>query len=299
MQEYCSSHNQRIGQIVLPERTNDGNMSTVTSVPFLHTSIPSSLNGITPDPLQKAKDVEHLEKHCRNLKLQLGLVKTEIVKIISEKIACTKENCALKIHISDLKNQLPVDEVLKDVYCFQSSQDDPGFDRSQEMSSLIERTSDVAECTRTDYSDVTVNKSVSGKQVTEVCTVKGIEMGEIKGDNYVHNLIACNEKQTEELVTNDGDDSNEKEKLDLPEKLSEHCSSAKHSSSSLVLQAEDLSKIWKREEETCVEEITVLRERCCELENSLELLRQVGPQLHSICCTLVDTVHSEISSIKL
>lgn len=282
LQESCSSHNQRTGQIALLERTDDGNMSTVDSAPLLQTSVPLSINGITLDPLEKAKDVEQLGNHCRNLKFQSDLVNSKIVKIISEKIACSKENCALKIHISDLKNHLPVDEVFKDVSSFRSSQNDPRFDISQEMSSLQEYTSDVAECIRTDYSDVAV-KSVSGNQVKEIFFLNGIEMGEIKGGNDVHDLMEHDEKQITELVTEEGDDSNDKEKLDLPEKLSEHSICVRRSSSSSILQVEDLSKIWMREEETCAEEITVLRERCCQLESSLELLRQVGPLLHRIC----------------
>jgi hypothetical protein len=257
------------------------------------------MNRITPDLIQKAKDVEQLEKYCRNLKLQLYRVKTEIVNILSEEIACSKENCALKIHISDLKNQLPVDEELKDIPRFQSSQDDLGFDRSQEMSVLIENSNDVVECARTHDSDVAGNKSVSEKQVTEMSTVKGIEMRETNRDNDIQNLIGCSEKQTDRLVTDEGDDSNKKEKFYLPGKLNEHSSTAKSSSSSSVLQLDDSSKRWKTEEETCVEDITLLQERCCELENSLELLRQVGPLLHSICCTPADTVHSEISSLNL
>ncbi|XP_068085274.1 ninein homolog [Anabrus simplex] len=59
---------------------------------------------------ENAKDVEQLEQHCRDLKSQLEQIKVEIVKILSEKDACSKENCALKIHISDLKNRLPLED---------------------------------------------------------------------------------------------------------------------------------------------------------------------------------------------
>lgn len=298
LQEYCNSHNQRNEHNDLPGKTNDGNMSTVANFCFLHTSTPSSMNGITPDPLENTKDVKQLEKHCRNLKSQLDLVKTEIVKIISEKKACSKENCALKIHISRLKNRLPMDEVLKDVSCFHSCQNDPGLNRSQGVSTLIKGTNDVAECTRTGYSDVAVNKSVSGNHVTEVSTVKGTEVGDAKADSDVHNLIEHNE----EVMTDKGGDVNEKDELGVPEKPSEHDSSAKNISSSLVLQVEEFSETWKTEEETRVIEITELRERCCELEKSLELLRQVGPLPHCMYCMyciLVDAVYSEISSVRL
>jgi hypothetical protein len=160
LQEYYNSINQRTGQFDLPDMTDDGNMSKVTNLPFLHSSAPSSVNGMIPDPLDNTKDVEQLEKHCRDLKSQLDLVKIEIVKIISEKKACSKENCALKIHISDLKNRLPMDEVLKDVSCFLSLQDDPALDRSHEVSSVLGGASDVTKRTRSDDNDVAINKSV-------------------------------------------------------------------------------------------------------------------------------------------
>jgi len=279
LQEYYSNHNQRNGQFDLPDVTDDGNISKVTSFPFLHTSVPSSLNGMIPNCLENAKDVEQLEKHCRDLKSQLDLVKIEIVKIISEKQACSKENCALKNHISDLKNRLSVDEELKDVSCLQSSQDDSRLDKSQEVSSVLEGTSDAAKCTRTDCSDVALNESVSGKQpqvTLEVSSIKGIVVGAVKGDSDMPNLAEGSKGHTEELVTDKENDSNEKEKFDLPEKSSEHSSGIQSSASSLMLQVEDLPNILKREEDTHVKEITELKERCCELENSLELLRQVG-----------------------
>lgn len=289
-QEYYNSHNQRTGQFDLPDMTDDGNMSKVTSLPFLHSSVPSSVNGMIPDPLDNTKDVEQLEKHCRDLKSQLDLVKIEIVKIISEKKACSKENCALKIHISDLKNRLPMDEVLKDISCFLSSQDDPTLDRSQEVSNVLGGTGDVTECTGSDDNDVAMNKSVSGKQqvTLEVSTLEGIEMGTVKVDIDVSNLMEGNEKHSKELVTSKENDSNEKEKFDLPEKSREQRNIVKCGASNLVLQVEDLSRNLKREEETQVN--TGLQERCRELENSLELLRQVG--LLNVFLALEHALHS-------
>lgn len=279
LREYYSSHNQRTGgQFDLPDVTDDGNMSKVTSFPFLHSSVPSALNGITTDPLDNAKDVEQLEKHCRDLKSQLDLVKIEIVKIISEKKACSKENCALKIHISDLRNRLRVDEVLKDVSCLHLSQADPALDKWQELCSDVRDTSDASECTRSDNSGNTVNKSVSGKHMTlELSTVNGSETGLVRRDNDERSLVESNKKCTEELVTYTENESNEIENFDLTEKSSEHSNGVKYSASSLMLQTDDSSKTLEgREEKTHVKEITDLRERCCELESSLELLRQVG-----------------------
>lgn len=275
--EYYGSHDQISGgQFDLADVTDDGNMSKVTSFPFLHTPVPSTLNGIITDPLDNTKDVEQLEKHCRDLKSQLDLVKIEILKIISEKKACSKENCALKIHISDLKNRLHVDEVLKDVSCLHLSPADPRLDKCQEVSSAVREISDATECTRSDNSGDTVNESVSVKQATLECsTLKGGEVGVAKADNDVPTLVQSN-KHTEELVTYKENEHNEKENFDLPEKSSEHNSGVKYSASSLVLQTDNSSKTLKIEEEKHVKEITDLRERCRELENSLELLRQVG-----------------------
>lgn len=275
--EYYSSHDQSTGGQFDPTNvTDDGNMSGVTSFPLLHTPVPSALNGMITDPLDNTKDVEQLEKHCRDLKSQLDLVKIEILKIISEKRACSKENCALKIHISDLKNRLHVDEVLKDVSCLHLSQADLRLDKCQEVSSAVREISDGSECTRSDNSGDTVNKSVSVKQVTlEFDTLKGSEMEVAKVDNDVLTLVQSNKKHTEELVTYNENEHNEKENFDLPEMSSEHSSGVKHSASSLVLQTDNSSETLKTEEEKHVKEITVLRERCRELENSLELLRQV------------------------
>lgn len=276
--EYYSSHDQSTGgQFDLADVTDDGNMSKVTSFPFLHTPVSSTMNGIITDPLDNTKDVEQLEKHCRDLKSQLDLVKIEILKIISEKKACSKENCALKIHISDLKNRLHVDEVLKDVSCLHLSQADPTLDKCQEVSSAVREISDAPECTRSDNSGDIVNESVSVKQVTlEFSTLKGSEVEVAKVDNDVPTLVQSNKKHTEELVTYKENERNEKENFDLPEKSSEHNSDVKYSASSLVLQTDSSSKTLKTEEEKHMKEITGLRERCHELENSLELLRQVG-----------------------
>jgi hypothetical protein len=277
VQDCHNSHNQRTGQFDLPDTTDDDNMSKVTILPFLHSSAPSSVHEVITDPLDNTKDVEQLEKHCRDLKSQLDLVKIEIVKIISEKKACSKENCSLKIHISDLKNRLPMDDVLKGVSCFQSSQDDPAMDRPQEVAIVLGGPSGVIESTRSDDSDVAVNKSVLRNQVSlEASALKGIEMGTVKVDTGVSNLMESNKKHDKQLVTDKENDNSENEKFDLPEKSNEQMSVVKRGACNLVLQIEDLPNNLKGEEETHVREITHLQERCCELENSLELLRQVG-----------------------
>lgn len=63
-------------------------------------------SGNTKDTNKCENTKEQLEQHCRDLKSQLDKVKVEIVKILSERNACSKENCALKNHISDLKSSL-------------------------------------------------------------------------------------------------------------------------------------------------------------------------------------------------
>jgi hypothetical protein len=170
-----------------------------------------------------------------------------------------------------------VDEVLKDVSCLHLSQADPRLDKCQEVSSVVTEISDASECTRSDNSGDTVNESVSVKQVTlEFSTLKGSEMGAAKVDNDVPTVVQSNKKHTEELVTYKENEHNERENFDLPEKSSEHNNGVQYNASSLVLQTDDSSKTLKTEEEKHMKEITDLRERCRELENSLELLRQVG-----------------------
>lgn len=51
--------------------------------------------------------VQQLQQHCKDLETQLENVKVQIVKILSEKRACSQENCILKKRICDLRNQLP------------------------------------------------------------------------------------------------------------------------------------------------------------------------------------------------
>jgi hypothetical protein len=144
------------------------------------------------------------------------------------------------------------------------------------VSSAVREISDAPECTRSDNSGDIVNESVSVKQVTlEFSTLKGSEMEVAKVDD-VPTLVQSNKIRTEELVTYKENERNEKENFDLPEKSSEHNSDVKYCASSLVLQTDSSSKTLKTEDEKHVKEITGLRERCHDLENSLELLRQVG-----------------------
>jgi hypothetical protein len=170
-----------------------------------------------------------------------------------------------------------MDDVLEGISSFQTSQDVPALDRSQEVSIVLGGASNITECTRSSDNDVTVNKSVSKEQVTlEVNTLKGIEMGTARVDADVSDVIEDNKKHGIQSVTDKENDNSENEKFDLPEKSKEQSSVVKCGASNLVLQIEDLSKNLKREEETHVKKVTDLQERCCELESSLELLRQVG-----------------------
>lgn len=57
--------------------------------------------------LENVTDVNLLEKHCHELRHTLDKVKDEILNILSEKKACTEENCTLKEKIEDLSRRLP------------------------------------------------------------------------------------------------------------------------------------------------------------------------------------------------
>nr|CAD7568032.1 unnamed protein product [Timema californicum] len=52
-----------------------------------------------------------VSKAKKNLKTELDQVKIEIVKILTEKKACSRENCALKNHISELRNKFPIHSI--------------------------------------------------------------------------------------------------------------------------------------------------------------------------------------------
>lgn len=56
------------------------------------------------------KSADDLEKQCETLQQRLDQVQKEILKILSEKRACSEENCALKIKISELMKHLPVSD---------------------------------------------------------------------------------------------------------------------------------------------------------------------------------------------
>ncbi|KAJ9587226.1 hypothetical protein L9F63_019250, partial [Diploptera punctata] len=189
----CSNLNQRTE---LPDFTDGDFVSKVTNYSFINNAMPLFINGMISDPLENAKDVEQLEKHCRDLKSQLDLVKVEIVKILSEKKACSKENCALKNHISDLKNRLPTDVLL---------------------SEMVSR----------------------ANMVKDSCGHRPMETGaESVAETEIH----------------------------------ETCSTV--SDSSAVISEDEFSRRMKEEEERHQKEITTVRDRCNELETSLELLRQ-------------------------
>ncbi len=56
------------------------------------------------------RSADDLEKQCETLQQRLDQVQKEILKILSEKRACSEENCALKIKISELMKRLPVSD---------------------------------------------------------------------------------------------------------------------------------------------------------------------------------------------
>lgn len=57
--------------------------------------------------LETTTDVNRLEKHCYELRHTLENVQGEIIKILSEKKACCEENCVLKQRIEELSKRLP------------------------------------------------------------------------------------------------------------------------------------------------------------------------------------------------
>ncbi|XP_069682969.1 ninein homolog isoform X2 [Periplaneta americana] len=269
LQEYFINLNQRTGQSDLPDMTDDGNMSRVTNWSFsTNTSMPSSMNGMIPDPIENAKDVEQLVKHCRDLRSQLDLVKIEIVKILSEKKACSKENCALKIHISDLRNRLPTDDGLKDIrYSLKSSQDDLKLEYSSEVPSLVEDRSTLIECKETEKNDVSQERKLNGDSSAENSV--NINVGE---ESNLVSISTNSNMQSVVTVENSNNNSDNNEE-GLCEKTNDRCCE-KNSASSVVKHVKDLSDIWKENEEKHIKEMTEMRERCADLENSLELLRQ-------------------------
>ncbi|PSN57236.1 hypothetical protein C0J52_05004 [Blattella germanica] len=201
----------------LPDVVDGQSETKVSNFSFLNSSLPSFLNGMISDNLENAKDVEQLEKHCRDLKSQLDVVKIEIVKILSEKKACSKENCALKNHISDLKNQLPTDD---------SSLHTAENECSQVVSSILGNKNETIE-------------SISQKRPMTL------------------NIGA--ETETKEVCGVVSDSINSSVVGDNPSKIQ---------------ALEEMSQKLKEEEERHKKEITTVKERCSELENSLELLRQ-------------------------
>nr|CAD7586372.1 unnamed protein product [Timema genevievae] len=52
-----------------------------------------------------------LQKQVEDMQQWLDQVKIEIVKILTEKKACSRENCVLKNHISELRNKFPIHSV--------------------------------------------------------------------------------------------------------------------------------------------------------------------------------------------
>lgn len=65
------------------------------------------------DPSDRSAD--DLEKQCETLQLRLDQVQKEILKLLSEKRACSEENCALKMKISELMKDLPSSKLQRGV----------------------------------------------------------------------------------------------------------------------------------------------------------------------------------------
>ncbi|XP_046664014.1 blastoderm-specific protein 25D [Homalodisca vitripennis] len=82
--------------------------STLSTLATESTEVQTSLDNVT--------EVNRLEKHCYELRHTLDNVQGEIVKILSEKKACNEENCVLKQRIEELRRSLPK-TVNNDVEC--------------------------------------------------------------------------------------------------------------------------------------------------------------------------------------
>lgn len=81
------------------EEGSSGGTSYAATQATESTEVQTSLENVT--------DVNLLEKHCHELRHTLDNVKDEILNILSEKKACTEENCTLKQKIEDLSRRLP------------------------------------------------------------------------------------------------------------------------------------------------------------------------------------------------
>ena len=196
-------------------------MSKANDFSLKNNTVPLFVNGTISNPKENAKDVERLEKHCRDLKSQLDVVKVEIVKILSEKKACSKENCALKNHISDLKNRLPADGLLH-------------LPLSQA---------------------VPLHLGYHNKAEDSVTPTKAVHTGaESVTETEVH--------ETASTVSDSSGSDTIKADISM--------------TSTTILNEEEFSRRMKEEEERHKKEVTAVRERCIELESSLELLRQVS-----------------------
>jgi len=68
-----------------------------------------------PDKGSESHDrtTDDLEKQCETLQQRLNQVQQEILKLLSEKRACSEENCALKMKISELMKHLPSRDLKK------------------------------------------------------------------------------------------------------------------------------------------------------------------------------------------
>lgn len=107
-------------QISVSEKcADDGNSSESNTITLVQTA------------LEPTADINRLEKHCHELKHTLEGVQTEIVKILWEKKACCEENCVLKHKIEELSKCLP------------RTLDDNGSDAENSVSQLTSSISDV------------------------------------------------------------------------------------------------------------------------------------------------------------
>ena len=80
-------------------------MSCQSSDVFEHYKSSAEMVGVEVQTNESAWCHEEADRQCHRLHLKLEHIQEEILKIISEKKACSAENCALKMCISELMSE--------------------------------------------------------------------------------------------------------------------------------------------------------------------------------------------------
>nr|CAD7202232.1 unnamed protein product [Timema douglasi] len=222
----------------------------ISSATNLALEIPA-LNGLIPIHSDRnTKDVEQLEQHCRNLKTELDQVKIEIVKILTEKKACSRENCALKNHISELRNKFPIHSVSNVVKTNSlTSSEVQAKDMNSSLVGIILEGS-VPDC-------------VEAKDVWKRCS-----KGSIGKTDYV---VRQDDGEVKRLVALEGSElCKESFLVDQVQFITNETNFTKADKSTVTEEVRELTERLTVAEQSHAEVLL----RCKDLESSLELLRQ-------------------------